>query len=333
MTDQDNTPDEEGWRDGDRAAARSRRLPFKGWLGPDLNLFQRALKLWCTAAQIMPDLSKVIDFQVRNPFRDMTKQLARMNAIHSAQIIAALGVSGIYKKLGADYGKLLSDLMPKLQLREWLDGLLDRVSPANWREVEEGLRLTDLVEMSRAGIPVAWVPRGAVLSAMIEADPADRLHVLANHQGEVLEDCQAVLAAVACGRYDEQMQLLGQAITALRSGLDGPAQAAACSVLDTVLKENGSYNYWRAVAATEDYELRRLRYYATMAPLGPALEQFKREKGDPVPAVFNRHATTHAACAIQYTPCNALVAAMLAVSVVRELHEQDAETAPDAGAA
>ena len=219
--------------------------------------------------------------------------------------------------------------MPKLQLREWLD----RVSPANWREVEEGLRLTDLVEMSRAGIPVAWVPRGAVLSAMIEADPADRLDVLVNHQGAVLEDCQAVLAAAAGGRYDEQVQLLGQAIAALRSGWDGPAQAAACSVLDTVLKENGSYNYWRAVAATDDYELRKLRYYATMAPLGPALEQFKREKGDPVPAVFNRHATTHAAGAIQYTPCNALVGVMLAVSVVRELREQDAESAPYTGAA
>jgi hypothetical protein len=224
--------------------------------------------------------------------------------------------------LAVDYGRLLADMGLKAQLRDWLDGFLDRVSPANWRDVEEGLRLRDLVDMARAGIPVAWVPRATILSTMISAHPANRLDILVDHQPEVLEDCQTLLDQAAAGRYVEQVDLLRQAITALERGLDGPAQAAACAVLDTVLRENGRYKYWREVAATDDYELVRLRYYATMAPLGPALEQFKREKGDRVPALFNRHATVHAAGAVQYTPRNALVGVMLAVSVVREMHEQ-----------
>ncbi|WP_281154709.1 hypothetical protein [Streptomyces sp. HYC2] len=41
-----------------------------------------------------------------------------------------------------------------------------------------------------------------------------------------------------------------------------------------------------------------------------------------MPEGFNRHATAHAAGAVQYTAANAVIALMLAVSVLREIDDQ-----------
>lgn len=44
--------------------------------------------------------------------------------------------------------------------------------------------------------------------------------------------------------------------------------------------------------------------------------------GDPIPVEFNRHASVHAAGAVQYHPANALIALMIATSLLREAQEE-----------
>jgi hypothetical protein len=56
-----------------------------------------------------------------------------------------------------------------------------------------------------------------------------------------------------------------------------------------------------------------------------ALQRFLPHNGDPVPVVYNRHASAHAVGDVQYTEANALVAVMMAVSMLCELQEEHAE--------
>jgi len=63
--------------------------------------------------------------------------------------------------------------------------------------------------------------------------------------------------------------------------------------------------------------VREFRQACALAPIRAAVGNF--HEGDPVPSVFNRHATAHAAGWTQYTPANTLIAVMLGVSLTREL--------------
>jgi len=131
---------------------------------------------------------------------------------------------------------------------------------------------------------------------------------------------------VDTGPYEPSARLLAQAVDALRAGLPGPAQAAAANVLDTLIRTSMSpwkgYRSWLRLHPDDDeLSMVQLRYVATMAPVRPALEEFWPHRGDPVPALFNRHATSHAVGDIQYTQANAPVGVLLAVSIVREFHQ------------
>jgi hypothetical protein len=53
-----------------------------------------------------------------------------------------------------------------------------------------------------------------------------------------------------------------------------------------------------------------------------ALTKFDAPNGDPVPTIFNRHASAHAVGPEQYTEANTVIALALATSLVREAHQQ-----------
>uniref|UniRef100_UPI003F49B1B9 hypothetical protein n=1 Tax=Amycolatopsis sp. CA-293810 TaxID=3239926 RepID=UPI003F49B1B9 len=56
----------------------------------------------------------------------------------------------------------------------------------------------------------------------------------------------------------------------------------------------------------------------------PVLEALNNYDGlDEAPTVFNRHATAYAVGQAQYSRANALIATMLATSVLREAHHVD----------
>ncbi|WP_406084437.1 hypothetical protein OHA01_08265 [Micromonospora zamorensis] len=233
-----------------------------------------------------------------------------------------------------NYQRILGNLIPKIAFPDFAE-LFRQHQPANWHDATgDDVATLDLIDLARAGWPTAWVPGPKVLRALVLAAPAERGQVLCDHEDQVLDDCDTVLAEVVGGPSAVQAELLRQAVAAARQGCHAPAQALAASVIDTVIRESVSpwrgYNEWlRLHPDDDDFTIGQMRYMTTMAPVRPALERFHPEKGDAVPEAFNRHASTHAVGDVQYTRTNSLVGVLLAVSIVREFQAQYAVQAED----
>ncbi len=257
------------------------------------------------------------------------------SGVHSATIaaIAESATAAIdLRSLLPNYQKLLSGLAPKIDMA-WFAEMFRRHQPANWNDAVDAdeVHTLDLLDLAKDGWPTTWVPGAPTLRALVRANPKDRAEVLITHRGNVLDDCDAALAVIDQGPCLEHAHLLTQAVAAVRAGVPGPAQALAANVIDTAIRASmspwQSYKHWLRMQPDDtDFTIGQLRHIATMAPVRPTLNNFR--DGDPIPATFNRHATTHAVGAIQYTKLNALVAVLLAVSITREFHEQHLEAQP-----
>lgn len=123
--------------------------------------------------------------------------------------------------------------------------------------------------------------------------------------------------------------LLHEALKAAHNGHLAAAQALGASIFDTTLRHTFKpaklAGYYKAVKdAIEDHHetapFTEMRWGIVHAPAISVLDTFR--PGDPVPTEFNRHASVHAAGAVQYHPANALIALMLATSLLREAHEE-----------
>lgn len=161
----------------------------------------------------------------------------------------------------------------------------------------------------------------------------DRPNVLADNREEILHDCEDVLADnVTQGRLDDLVDATREAIAVLRQGQAMSAQALASNVVDTALRHaippDGARYYGKVleqIKQSQDCEMRELRRSATFWPVVDALQPFWPHNGDPIPDSYNRHASAHAVGGIQYTDANALIAVMLATSMLRELQEENTD--------
>ncbi|MEU6025179.1 hypothetical protein [Micromonospora sp. NPDC047134] len=296
-------PDSPGPEESDSAAPDD---------GPTLGQQEEA-KLFQAAIAIMPSMQRLL--------ANLRSQVGP--ALQSLQTSADLTQL-------PDYQRILADFASKISFPDFAE-LMRRHLPGNWHgAIGDGVKSMDLFELARAGWPSAWVPGPKVLRALALAAPAERGQVLCENEDHVLDGCDIALAEVVSGPSQVQASLLSQAVAAARQGYHAPAQALAASVIDTVIRE--SVSTWRGYADwlrlhpdDDDFAIGQMRYMTAMAPLRPALKRFFPEKGHPVPEAFNRHASTHAVGEVQYTRTNALVAVLLAVSIVRELHAQYAE--------
>jgi hypothetical protein len=239
--------------------------------------------------------------------------------------IAATPAFESLDRLAAFAERLGSSIEPFFAGIETLElNILREKGPDNWRDLHDTHDLRQLLGLAEAGIPVTWVPRASILAELLEADPEERLNVLLAHRDEILSDCATVSAPTRTGPFAQQATFLGEAITAFNHGLHAAAQALAASVMDTLLRravhEPVRRGYYNKVKDTVDsITFPELAWAVTHWPVLTALATFNGE--DAVPPMFNRHATAHAVNDIQYTTTNALVAVMLATSVLREAHQ------------
>ncbi|GGT02420.1 hypothetical protein GCM10010271_00030 [Streptomyces kurssanovii] len=206
--------------------------------------------------------------------------------------------------------------------------------PENWQK--EKLSYRAMVSVIEEGIPLAWVPPASVIRELLEAtDAKARFEVLESNQAVVIEQCGAALEAVTDPGLEHQAGLLQTCVEMAGDGYLPGAQALASNVLDTLFRgiwraepnlqqPNGKWDTYAKVAArlpeidADASTILEFRMACALAPFRSALDGFK---DGPVPSVFNRHATAHAAGRTQYTAVNALVALMLTVSLLRELQE------------
>jgi hypothetical protein len=212
--------------------------------------------------------------------------------------------------------------------------------PPNWRDLGDDLKLWPLVELCEAGYPTAWVPRASVLQELIDANEPDRGAVFAARRVEIIEDCCACLEEVTSGELVDITVMLGEALELAETGRHlVAAQALAACVFDTILRRNikpqSVAGYYRDAKKEindrhENASLDKLRWGVVHVPAIVALAKFDAPNGDPVPTIFNRHASAHAVGPEQYTEANAVIALALATSLVREAHQKIVDDAAGA---
>jgi hypothetical protein len=212
-------------------------------------------------------------------------------------------------------------------------------APPNWQFDKDWPKLAMISEtVKQDGIPLAWVPRGDIVVALVHAEGIEgRRGILADREADIIQDCLACLDDIDALELAEFVANAREAARAFQDQHAKPAQALATVVLDAVLRllfatPNFSYGGIRRQLADvwDDAPLRYMRSALVLAAIPGALEQFWPDRGDPVPVRFNRHASAHTVHAEQFTRTNALVAIMTITSLLRETHESAWYAAPDA---
>jgi hypothetical protein len=190
--------------------------------------------------------------------------------------------------------------------------------------------------MQDEGIPLAWVPRAEIVVDLTAApDAGTRDTILVARMPEIVEDCRQRLAEVLEADLQHLNGLAGDALRALEQANPTAAQALAANVFDTLLRDvrhrgrlfagsTGRFKYQHVTSGITPVSDETLvgvyRVTCVLTPVLKALAEFNFET-DPVPGRFTRHATAHRAGTTQYTPANAVIAIMLATSLLREAQE------------
>lgn len=179
------------------------------------------------------------------------------------------------------------------------------------------------------GIPVASVLRHEILILLLEAaTPDHRRRILDQHSSEILEDCERVLSGVTNGWADESREV----IYTLRDQHERSAQSHATGIITNIVDFiiDKIKNYDPDCRKPSDLAKRLSRYKSlpdvelvkilAFLPLGPALASWDRNGNAPIPDRYSRHATVHAVGQPGiFSRTNALTAAMLAISLTRQL--------------
>jgi hypothetical protein len=204
----------------------------------------------------------------------------------------------------------------------------EQALPPNWRELEEIDGVSPILEfMEETGWSLAWVPRSVVITELLAAaDDKTRSSVLLARKTEILEDLVACLGEVADPSLQESREIAIEAVECYREGKVRGAQALATNLFSTLIHANleqESFAQARAAFTKDDpmhVNIGRFRLVAILRTAGRAIDVYRGKPNEPVPTVFNRHASTHKVGDTQYTPINALTSLLLVVSLLRELN-------------
>ena len=200
--------------------------------------------------------------------------------------------------------------------------------PANLKRTSLG-RLLSLQEVTQEGIPLYLVPRAATVEALLSASSRQaRRDILGRKFASILQDCSELLDVCTDPEFLYEVSALREAIHVLEAGQTRAGQALAANVMDSLMwRWRGVQTTdWRIVTrksgnshqALEEFGLRR---FLVMAPVHAAHKSFWPSNGEPIPRTFNRHASLHRVSRQQYSKRNAVVAMMLASSLLGYFNE------------
>ena len=196
--------------------------------------------------------------------------------------------------------------------------------PANW---PTDINLSHIITVIQDdGLPLVWIPRAEIVSMVLSAsDRQARVRVLLDHSNELFEDCREVLDGISHASLNGQLPLARKALEALEAGYGEAAQALAVVVTETAVARGlgGRYaDVKKQVLFDPDLvHYTELRLRAALAPIGPFYTTWYASSGMPAPEGLSRHVAVHQADKDHYTPGNAVVAVLLATSVLRALQE------------
>ena len=201
------------------------------------------------------------------------------------------------------------------------------VAFANWHELETEDEWLSALCLVRAddGVPLAWVPPGAVVKALVAAaDHEARDVVLLAHAREITAHAVTVLGAVRHPGLQTVRAGIEQGWSAFEQGLYVPAQATAGSAVGEILRQRGHRQFapfkreWKSARDSDPiaFGLDGLRLTSVMVAVSTAIQDDREVltlRG------FNRHAIAHGMQRQHYSEVNALRGLMLVTSAAREL--------------
>lgn len=230
-------------------------------------------------------------------------------------------------------------VLPKIELPNFgpaLGSLLEelrRSLPPNWPSGVDTEALMAIIQDE--GLPLVWVPREQVIAELLAApDRSARVEILVFHRDDLIDDCRQVLAAVHTKTLGGQLPLAMRSVDALEAGHYEAAQALAVVVTETAVARAISDKYEevkrQVLFDPELVPYTQLRLRAALAPIGSFYTSWHVGSALPPPEALSRHVTVHQADHGHYTEGNAVVAILLAASVLRALQElQDLAEASD----
>lgn len=259
------------------------------------------IKMNLPEIRLPPDLNSVFNIDIGSAYESVQTALTSM--VDWSRIAQSLIEPGLSERIHS----LIADRMPP-----------------NWSGTTDWLDAARFVK--ETGWAIVWVPRSEVVTALLEAQPDQRESVLLAHADMIVEDSLACLSEISHPDFKYIADCIGEIGQCISAGHHRSAQALAGSVLTELLQ--GILGHKQLAAARLEYtdgwehkSINVLRFALITSTIPLALSQFDPQKGDPVPAHFNRHAGAHRASPIQFTRLNALVGLLLVTALTRELQE------------
>lgn len=186
--------------------------------------------------------------------------------------------------------------------------------PSNLRGVHDLRAVASLA--LHEGIPICWVPRDEIVTALIEAEgPEERHQILTERRADILDDCETALTSI----HHEWSIQCNKAIEALRQGHYAPAQSHASNIVDSIvmLEVGRDTAVERARHDFDDLPLYLIADNLVLRPLVRALTHWFPDSGDPPPMHFARHVTSHGVGHTGvFDTLYALIGIMLAASLI-----------------
>ena len=217
----------------------------------------------------------------------------------------------------------LQSLRPVFDSLRWL---ADR-APLNWPAVED---LNAVYEVMTDGIPLVFVPnRDLVYEVLTASSYEERVAILKASQSDVVRDCRAALSDHSLHAQVEALTPLAlDALSCLELGQHRSAQALAVCICDGLLVrafQTPDYERWKKHVKLADLDeaiMNRLyRFELSLMPIVPFLKSWNPLGRRAAPARLSRHVTIHGGTADHFSEGNALMAAMLAVSLLLGVSE------------
>lgn len=194
--------------------------------------------------------------------------------------------------------------------------------PPNWSDVDDWRQATTFIEES--GWAIVWLPRASLVEALLDAPAENREEILLAHAATLVEDALSCAEAITRENLRFLAECIAEIAESVRGGRYCSAQSLSVSVFAELVQgilghKNLTHAEKTYAKPWKDQSIRLVRFALITSTIPRALSTFYREKGDPMPSSFNRHAVAHGASPVQFTPLNALVGLLLVTALTREL--------------
>lgn len=218
------------------------------------------------------------------------------------------------------------------QLRGFLSGI-DWVKvqrrariPSNWPEDFEEHLLKFQAMLNDEALPLAWVPRLAIVMKLLAADTAaERIEILRRRREDILEDCAELVMDLDDNFMSGQLPLAREVIETCRLGKWRAGAALAVDVVHGIVERLDWKTNARSVRAhytfTLELTLDELIAGVTKASLVAFYEEWHEKSGRPMPQFLARHVVSHSVSDEHLSDHNCLIAVMLMASLMETVYQ------------